>query len=123
VQVLDVTESILDEVRPLCSALPQTRERKVTSGVSFYIRQRTFAFVMGLEDDQGRCSDILTFRADPIERQALIEQGHPFFAIGAGSHDVGVVLDANTDWVEVGELMTESYRLVAPEKLLALLPD
>jgi hypothetical protein len=32
-----------------------------------------------------------------------------------------VVLDGTTDWVEIGELLTESYRVVAPDKLLALL--
>lgn len=122
-ELLDVSEAILAKVRPLCNALPQTRERAVSSGISFYIRQKTFAFLMAVEDSEGRCSDLMTFRSDPIERQALVEQGHPFFAIGAGSHNVGVVLDAATDWVEIGELLTESYRLVAPEKLLALLSD
>ena len=122
-QLLDVSEAILAKVRPLCSALPQTRERTMTSGIGFYIRQKTFAFVMAVENDEGRCSDLLTFRADPMERAALAAQGHPFFALGKGSHDVGVVLDESTDWVEIGELVTESYRLVAPEKLLALLPE
>jgi predicted DNA-binding protein (MmcQ/YjbR family) len=95
----------------------------MTSGVGFYIRNKTFAFVMAFENDEGIPTDLLTFRADPTERQALGEQGHPFFALGGGSHQVGVVLDSSTDWEEIGELLTESYRLVAPEKLLALLPD
>jgi hypothetical protein len=29
------------------------------------------------------------------------------------------VLDASTDWDEVGELLTESYCLLAPKKLAA----
>ena len=29
----------------------------------------------------------------------------------------GVVLDASTDWAEITELATESYRLLAPQKL------
>jgi predicted DNA-binding protein (MmcQ/YjbR family) len=123
VELLDVSDEILAKIRSLCDALPQTRERTVTSGISFYIRQKTFAFLMAVENDEGLASDLMTFRADSMERQALVEQGHPFFAIGAGSHNLGVVLDASTDWVEMGELLTESYRLVAPEKLLALLPD
>src|SRR4051812_33589280 len=110
-QLLDVSEEILAKVRPLCDALAQTRERVVTSGISFYIRQKTFAFVMAVENDDGLASDLMTFRADPMERQALVEQGHPFFAIGPGSHNLGVILDVTTDWVEIGELLTESYRL------------
>jgi len=34
---------------------------------------------------------------------------------------VGLVLDAHTDWSEVAELVTESYCLLAPKKLVALM--
>jgi predicted DNA-binding protein (MmcQ/YjbR family) len=120
-ELLDVSEAILARVRALCAALPQTKERVVTSGISFSVRQKTFAFVMAMEDDAGRCSDLLYLRTDPAELQALVEQGAPFFALRPGSHNLGVVLDGTTDWVEIGELLTESYRVVAPDKLLALL--
>jgi predicted DNA-binding protein (MmcQ/YjbR family) len=123
VELLDISEAVLAKVRPLCAALPQTRERKVTSGISYYVRQKTFAFLMAVEDDNGLASDLMTFRTDEMEQQALVEQGHPFFALGKGSHRVGVLLNEATDWVEIGELLTESYRMVAPEKLLALLPE
>jgi hypothetical protein len=36
---------------------------------------------------------------------------------------VGVWLDRNPDWTEVSELMRDSYRLVAPKKLQALLEE
>jgi predicted DNA-binding protein (MmcQ/YjbR family) len=121
VELLDVSEAILTEVRALCAALPQARERKLTYGFSFNIRQKAFAHTMAIEDDEGRCSDLLVFRADPMERQALLEQGHPFLVVGSPPGRVGVVLNDDTDWIEIGELLTESYRLVAPEKLLALL--
>jgi len=32
-----------------------------------------------------------------------------------------VVLTDDTDWEEIGELVTESYRMLAPKKLTALL--
>jgi hypothetical protein len=34
---------------------------------------------------------------------------------------VGVWLDRDPDWAEVGDLMRDSYRLIAPKKLQALL--
>jgi len=34
---------------------------------------------------------------------------------------VGLVIDAHTDWSEVAELVTESYCLLAPKKLVALM--
>jgi hypothetical protein len=33
---------------------------------------------------------------------------------------VGVVFDAGVDWSEVGELVTESYCVLAPKKLMEL---
>jgi hypothetical protein len=36
---------------------------------------------------------------------------------------VGVWLDRNPDWAQVEELMRDSYRLVAPKKLAALLEE
>lgn len=47
--------------------------------------------------------------------------GHPFFASRAGRDRIVVVLTADTDWEEIGELVTESYRILAPKKLTAAL--
>jgi hypothetical protein len=47
--------------------------------------------------------------------------GHPFFASRAGRDRIGVVLTDDTDWEEIRELVTESYRVLAPKKLTALL--
>ncbi len=48
--------------------------------------------------------------------------GDPFFP-GWGAGLVAVVLrqDGTTDWAEVKELVTESYCLLAPKKLVARL--
>ena len=47
--------------------------------------------------------------------------GHPFFASRAGRDRIVVVLTDDTDWEEIRELVTESYRILAPKKLTALL--
>jgi hypothetical protein len=52
--------------------------------------------------------------------EALRRVGHPFFRAGYGHNVIGMVLDDRTDWDEVAELMTESYCLMAPKKLVAL---
>ena len=43
----------------------------------------------------------------------------PFFKPVWFTDLVGLVLDGQTDWTEVGELLTESYCLLAPQKLAA----
>ena len=64
---------------------------------------------------------VLVLRADPDEREALLAIGHPFFASRAGRDRIVVVLTDDTDWEETRELVTESYRVLAPKKLTALL--
>jgi hypothetical protein len=55
----------------------------------------------------------------------LVASGHPFFSLGWGRGVVGMVLDDDSDWQEVRELVTESYCMFAPKKLVALVdrPD
>ena len=38
--------------------------------------------------------------------------------MGGGPALVGIVIDDNVDWDEVGELLTESYRMLAPRRLV-----
>lgn len=64
---------------------------------------------------------MLILRADPEERQALLSIGHPYFAPRAGGDGLGVRLTDRTDWEEVRELVIDSYRLLAPKKLVARL--
>jgi predicted NAD-dependent protein-ADP-ribosyltransferase YbiA (DUF1768 family) len=60
-------------------------------------------------------------RVDPDDREALLSAGHPYFAARAGRDRIGVRLTDDTDWEEIRELVTESYRVLAPKKLTALL--
>jgi hypothetical protein len=50
---------------------------------------------------------------------ALGAAGHPYFRADWGREDVGMLLDEGTDWDEVAELVTESYRMLAPKRLAA----
>jgi hypothetical protein len=64
---------------------------------------------------------MLVLRADPDDREALLSVGFPFFASRAGRDRIVVVLTGDTDWKEIRELVTDSYRVLAPKKLSALL--
>jgi hypothetical protein len=57
----------------------------------------------------------------PDERDALLPIGRPFSASRAGRDRIEVVLTDDTDWDEIRELVTESYRILVPKKLTALL--
>ncbi len=108
------------QVRTLALALPEASEAARGDAVQFKIRRRTFAHVFTIVDPAGNEVTMLVCRADPEEREVLRAIGHPFFIPGSGGDRVGVVLHGSTDWDEMGELIAESYRLLAPKKLAAL---
>ena len=89
------------------------------------VRKRNFAHVFGMCDAQGAVTTMLAFRSPDEERDALVASGHPFFLLGWGRNVVGMVLEDAVDWEEVRELVTDSYCVLAPKKLVALVerPD
>jgi len=52
---------------------------------------------------------------------AATSRRHPSFFPRAGRDRIGVRLTNDTDWEEIRELVTDSYRKLAPKKLTALL--
>ncbi len=115
-----IEDAILTKVRRLCVALPQTEEVPAWTGRHFRIRGRSFAHLLAVESPDRACHHILVIRAETGEREALVRSRHPFFALANRVASLGVVLEGATDWTEIGELMTESYGLLAPKKLAAL---
>ena len=69
----------------------------------------------------GRPAPLIVLRVDPEDREALLSVGRPFFAARGGRDRIAVLLTNDTDWEEIRELVTESYRLLAPKKLTTLL--
>jgi hypothetical protein len=126
---VEVPEDMEVRIRTQCLALPEvtvrvdyalTRTRSTAQ--SFEVRRRSFCLLVATESSTGTSRPLLVLRADPDEREALLSIGHPFFLPRQAGHDrVGVWLTSDTDWEEIRELVTESYRVLAPKKLTALL--
>src|SRR5215469_12828943 len=125
---VEVPPEIAGRIRTLCLALPEvtvrvdhslTRTRSTAQ--SFDIRRRSFCLLVAWEDPGGKPVPLLVLRAGPDEREALLSTGHPFFASRAGRDRIAVLLTDDTNWEEIRELVTDSYRLLAPKKLSALL--
>ena len=58
--------------------------------------------------------------AERLEVAALRAGGPPFFAPRWRADEVGMTIDAGADWKEVAELVSDSYCLLAPQKLVKL---
>jgi predicted DNA-binding protein (MmcQ/YjbR family) len=125
---VEVPQGIVERISALCLSLPEvtmrvdgSRTEARSTARSFDIRRRSFCLLVARADPAGKPVSVLVLRADPDEREVLLSTGHPFFASRAGRDRIGVVLTGETDWEEIRELVTESYRILAPKKLTALL--
>jgi len=123
---VEVPEDIVQRVRALCLALPEVTVRVDESqsaarstAQSFDHRRRSFCLLVARRGPTGEPVPLLVLRADPDEREALLSIGRPFFPPRAGRGRIGVLLTDHTDWEEIRELVTESYRILAPKKLSA----
>ena len=92
---------------------PETAEEAAWVGTRWRVGQATIAHVFGGEDQLFR----ITFRAEPEEVLAFQHLGAPYFRAGWGRNVVGMLLDDDTDWDELAELLTDSYCLQAPASL------
>ncbi|MFZ0385516.1 MAG: phosphotransferase [Solirubrobacteraceae bacterium] len=125
---VEVPQDIEARVRTLCLTLPEVtvrvdepRIKERSRAHSFDVRGRSFCLLVATQDPTGKPIPRLVLRADPHDRAALVSIGHPYYASRAGRDRLGVRLTDNTDWDEIRELVTESYRVIAPQKLIELL--
>ncbi|WP_250006550.1 MmcQ/YjbR family DNA-binding protein [Actinoplanes sp. M2I2] len=125
----DVRPEILDRLRSICGALPETYEEPAWIGVRWRIRKRTVAHVYTAEAGRELSSPrhpagdepptLMTFRVPADDLLGLTAGGFPFFRAGWGRNVAGAFLGNDTDWTEIAELLTDSYREMAPKFLAA----
>lgn len=125
----DVPPEILNRLRPICRQLPESYEEPAWIGVRWRIRTRTFAHVYTPDPERYAVyapyatADqelvVMTFRVPVDDLLGLTADGFPFFRAAWGHNVVATVLGDHTDWTEVTELITDSYREMAPKFLAA----
>ena len=126
----DVDPRYVDRLGAICCALPEVVEADAWVGVRWSIRQKNFAQLVAIVDGRPAAyataagtagpATVLTFRSRGEELDALRAIGPPFFKPVWFRDIVGLVLPADpaaVDWDEVTELVTESYRHLAPKRL------
>jgi predicted DNA-binding protein (MmcQ/YjbR family) len=105
----------IERVRALCLALPEAFELETWDHPTFRVGSgRGRIFCTAAPDGS------ITLKADPVEREALLAQGDPFYVppyVGNKGW-LGVRTDhPRLDWQDVAELIATSYCLVAPGRL------
>jgi len=109
--------SVLDQMRAICLALPDTKETLTWGQPHFRVGEKIFA---GCGEEKGRV--VIGFKLDMDHADAIIQDPRFWRAPYVG-HKGWVSMDANAvdDWDEVRPLVLESYRLIAPRRTVAKL--
>ena len=126
----EVAPELLARLRALCLDLPEAYEEPAWVGTRWCVKKRTFAHIATVEDGwppafariaetDGPCT-VLIFRSEGEELEVLQQAGPPYLDAGWGRDAVGLFIDDGTDWEEVAELLVESYCVMAPPTLAAL---
>lgn len=116
----------LTRLRKLCLGLPEAHEVEAWGEPTFRVRNKLFAMYAAANNHHGAGRPAVWCKAAP-GNQALMVRAAPgrFFVppyVGPSGW-IGVWLDGDADWDELRELLRDSYRLIAPKRLGALLGD
>jgi hypothetical protein len=116
-------EKHLQRVRRICMALPETVERLSHGEPTFFVRKRVFAMCSNNHHNDGHIAVVLPAA---IGVQAALVEANPkkFYRppyVGVRGW-IGVELD-RVDDEELALHVREAWRLIAPEKLHALLKN
>jgi predicted DNA-binding protein (MmcQ/YjbR family) len=112
-------EDVPVRLREICLSLPEAVEKSIGGHTAPSFRIRDKLFVMTSEDGGS-----MTFKAGPGVQEALVASDPERFFVPAyvGAKGwVGARLDVDQDWDELAELIEDSYRMIAPKRLAALL--
>ncbi len=112
---------MIEKLRALCLALPEVTEKLSHGEPAWFVRKRLFVtFADHHHDDR-----VAFWCAAPAGAQEELIDGVRYFRPPYVGHRgwLGVYLDTTPDWAEIAEIVQDAYRMVAPTKLVAQLPQ
>jgi hypothetical protein len=110
----------LTRLRKLCLALPDAHEVEAWGAPTFRVKNKLFAMYAAPSDHHGDGREGVWVKAAPGNQDLMVRAfPHKFFVppyVGPSGW-VGVYLDDDPDWAELGELLWDAWRLTAPKRL------
>lgn len=111
----------LARVRAIALALPEAEE-KISHGRPTFYTQKVFCYYGGsvrIDQEWIAHDAAIMVRPDPDDDPALRQDQRFWVPAYLGpSGWLGIDLDDDTDWREIGELIDASYRVTAPRRLV-----
>ena len=115
----------LTRLRRLCLALPEAHEVEAWGEPTFRVRNKLFAMYASAASHHGAGRAAVWLKAGPGNQELMVRDAPARFFVPpyvGPSGWIGVWLDGDAvDWAEVAELARDSWRLIAPKRVRALL--
>jgi hypothetical protein len=111
---------VLERIRKLCTALPETSERLSHGAPTFFVRDKR-AFLMVLTNLHGDGRFAIWCAAAPGMQELLVDADpERFFRPPYVGHRgwLGVRLDRGLDWDELAGIVEDAYAEIAPPRLV-----
>jgi hypothetical protein len=129
-----VPQNIVDKLGEICLVLPEVYEEEAWVGRRWMVHKKNFAHVLMVHKGYpptyarvakiGRSNEpgcILTFRTPMAAIEEPKFSNKPYFLPGWWPNIVGMAIDAHTDWDRVVLHIAQSYCVLAPKGLLAVM--
>lgn len=116
----------LTRLRKISLGLPEAHEVEAWGEPTFRVRNKLFAMHANAANHHGDGRHAVWCKAAPGNQELMVRSAPDRFFVPpyvGPSGWIGVYLDKGTDWDELAQLLRDSYRLVAPKKLAALVSD
>ena len=129
-----VPQATVDQLGAICFDLPEVYEESAWVGWRWMVRKKNFAHVLmiakGYPPTYARVAKVakadapicvLTFRTPSAANNISKYSKPPYFLPGWWPNIVGIVINEQTNWPLIAEHINNSYRTLAPQKLIALM--
>lgn len=118
-----MNDEMMERARRICLALPEATEQEAWGEPTWRVRKKIFAMYASAGNHHGAGRHALWLNA-PLGVQEMLVRSAPetYFVppyVGVKG-SIGVVLTAIGDDAELADLVAQSYCMVAPKKLAAL---
>jgi predicted DNA-binding protein (MmcQ/YjbR family) len=122
--MFDDADPVLGRLRALALSFPDAAE-KISHGHPAFFTTKVFAYYGGSVKVDGAYQQhehSVVVLVDSEEREALLQDGRCYVPAYLGASGwIGMDLEDDTDWGEIGELLDASYRRTAgPRRVAAL---
>jgi hypothetical protein len=111
-----------DRLHEIALALPEAHVEIAWGEPTFRVRNKIFAMHSSADTHHGRGTESVWVKAISINQSLMVRQRPDRFFVPpyvGPSGWVGVILDGDTDWPLLAELLEDAWRMTAPKRVIA----